>query len=372
MKPHGEPLAASRPGRAKRKRAARTLAAAALALAAASCLASCSRAASKGRGASPPADLVVYSSHSEEIARVVVSEFRGRTGLRVALVIGGTGEMLKRLRGEVGEARRRGASETCDVLWGGGAESLSANSELFERYVSPETASIADAYKSADGSWTGFTILPMAICYNTRLVSADRAPKSWKELLEPRFKGSIAYADPRVSASSYTILRTIGSAVSAGAGASREAVEAAFVANLDGKLLPESGDVFPAVASGEFLVGLYLDQGALEYAVPGSDLRIVYPKDGTSAAPDGVALARTSRHPRDARRFIDFVLGRDVALIMSARFHRRSVRLDCPPPPGQPPLSAIRLVPYDIAQAAREKEATLARFSASFDGTALP
>jgi iron(III) transport system substrate-binding protein len=351
---------------------------AAIALAAAGILSACSRSSAGDGGSGSPADLVVYTSHSEEMARAVISEFRGRTGLSVRLVQGGTVEILKRVRSESADAGRRrssegpGTGERCDVMWGGGAETLWANSELFERYVSPEAEAIAPEYKASDGSWTGFTILPMAICYNSRLLSADRAPKSWKELLEPRFKGAIAYADPRVSASSYTILRTIGTAVSSATGSSRASVEASFIRNLGGKLLPESGDVFPSVASGEYLVGLYIDQGASEYMLPGSDLKIVYPSDGTSAAPDGVALAKGALHPATARRFIDFVLGRDVAMIMSSRFQRRSVRSDCPPPPGQLPLSAIKLVPHDIALAAREKDETLARFSASFPGSALP
>ncbi|MBL8966514.1 MAG: iron ABC transporter substrate-binding protein, partial [Spirochaetaceae bacterium] len=39
-------------------------------------------------------DLVVYSSHPEELVRIVVAEFRDRTGLSVRLVQGGTGELL--------------------------------------------------------------------------------------------------------------------------------------------------------------------------------------------------------------------------------------------------------------------------------------
>lgn len=316
---------------------------------------------SKGEAAPFPEDLVVYSSHNDEIIRVVVAEFRDRSGLRVRAVEGGTGEMIDRLRAEsAGPAR-------CDVLWGGGAESLAANVDLFEPYFSPEAAAILPANKAADGSWTGFTLLPMAIGYNSLLVSGDGVPRSWAELLEPRFRGVIAFADPSVSASSYTILRTLGSALEK-EGMPRAAAEAAFVRNLDGKLMPESATVFPAVASGEFLVGLYHDEGATELMLSGSDLKIVYPSDGTSAVPDGVALVRGAPHREAAKRFIDFALSLDVAKVMGARFHRRSARIDCPTPPGQAPLSGIKLVDYDIKVAAAEKEATLARFKALRQG----
>lgn len=345
-------------------------AAAAIALAAL-ILSSCSP--SKRAGLESPGDLVVYSSHNDDIVRVITAEFRDRTGLKVRVVEGGTGEMLGRLRsesireGDSGSGHRTGGSAYCDVLWGGGAESLAANADLFDRYFSPEATAILSANKAADGSWTGFTLLPMVIGYNSRLLSEDLVPSSWADLLSPRFKGTIAYADPAVSASSYTILRTLGSALES-KGMSRQAAEAAFVRNLDGKLMPESSTVFPAVASGECLIGLYNDESAHELMLSGSDLRIVYPSDGTSAVPDGVALVRGAPHAASAKRFIDFVLSLDVAKVMGARFHRRSARMDCPTPPGQAVLSSIKLVDYDIAVAAAEEEATLSRFKALRNG----
>ncbi|MDP3177879.1 MAG: hypothetical protein Q8M76_08245, partial [Spirochaetaceae bacterium] len=77
----------------------------------------------------------------------------------------------------------------------------------------------------------------------------------------------------------------------------------------------------------------------------------------------GVALARGARKPAEAKAFIDFVLGRDVGLVMATRFLRRSARGDCPPPEGQPPVSSLRLVPYDIAESAAAKRETLLRFA---------
>ena len=302
-------------------------------------------------------DLVVYSSHPDELARVVIAEFRDRTGFRVKLVRGGTGEMLARLRSEA-----EAGEGACDVFWGGGAESLAANVDLFEPWTSSEDAAIPAVYKAADRRWNGFTVLPMVIAYNKRLLPSGRVPRSWSDLFEPYFRGSIAYADPEVSASSYTILRTLGSALSGPGGPSRAEVEEAFARALEGKVLGESAAVFPAVASGEYLVGIYHDEAAQELLIAGSDLKIVYPADGTSAVPDGVALVKACAHREAAGTFIDFVLGADVARVMGTRFHRRSVRTDSAPIPGQPALSEIRLAPYDIAEAAAEKVATLGRF----------
>jgi iron(III) transport system substrate-binding protein len=265
--------------------------------------------------------------------------------------------MLNRLRAE-------GLASPCDVFWGGGAESLAANSDLFLPRVSSEDAFIRAEWKAQDRSWTGFTVLPMVIAYNARLLPAQAVPRRWADLFEPRFQGAIAFADPGVSASSYTLLRTIEEALGARDGPARSRVEAAFARALEGRLVAVSAAVFPSVASGENLVGLYHDEAALELLSSGSDLRVVYPEDGTSAVPDGVALARASAHQKAAGDFIDFALGPDVARVVTTRFHRRSARSDTAPPLGQPPLSTIRLVAYDVQAAARDKAATLDRFAA--------
>lgn len=345
--------------------AARTMAVLALCLACGLFVPGCARGSSAGAAAGADAqspadfDLVVYSSHPDELARVVVAEFRDRTGLRVRLLRGGTGEMLARLRSE-----SEAGKVACDVFWGGGAESLAANVDLFEPWISAEDAAIPADYKAADHRWNGFTVLPMVIAYNQRLLPAGRVPRSWSDLFEPYFRGSIAYADPSVSASSYTILRTLGSALAKPGGPSRAAVEEAFARALDGKVLGESSAVFPSVASGEYLVGIYHDEAAQELLITGSDLKIVYPADGTSAVPDGVALVKDCAHRVAAGAFIDFVLGADVARVMGTRFHRRSVRTGSGPIPGQPALSEIPLAPYDIGEAAADKVATLGRFKA--------
>ena len=123
----------------------------------------------------------------------------------------------------------------------------------------------------------------MVIAYNKRLLPPGRVPRSWSDLFEPYFKGSIAYADPSVSASSYTILRTLGSALSKPGGPSRTEVEESFARALEGKVLGESAAVFPAVASGEYLVGIYHDEAAQELLIAGSDLKIVYPATAADA-----------------------------------------------------------------------------------------
>lgn len=330
------------------------LSAAAAFFAAAGTLVSCDRAARTPDEASV-ADLVVYSAHPEELVRLVVTEFRERTGLSVRLVQGGTGELLRRIRAETEEGAATG-----DLLWGGGAESLEANADLFDPYSSPEAAAVPPEYKAADASWTGFSVLPMVIVYNRRLLPEDRAPKSWADLRQPQFEGRVAYADPASSGSAYTILKTATSVLSRRFPGG--AATAAFVGFLDGRVLNESTQVIPSVASGENLVGLSFENAAAEMTTTGAEIGVAYPSDGTSAVPDGVAIIRGSPRRAAAERFVDFVLSSDVARVLSGRFGRRPARADLPPPDGLPPLADLTLISYDIRAAAKEKRELVEAF----------
>lgn len=308
----------------------------------------------------PPAeeaDLVVYSSHPADLIKTVVDEFRERTGLRVRVVADGTGALLDRLR--------RDAGRSADVLWGGGAESLVSNLDLFAAYRSPERWAIPQGLRDDQGFWTGFTVLPMVIIVNTRLVPAERMPRRWSDLANPALAGSVAFADPASSGSSYTILRTMLMA----AGAAKKPERAwnlmeGFVTSIGGAPLSESALVYRGVAAGEYLVGATYENAGADAQRLGSDVRIVYPADGTSAVPDGVAIIKARTHDEAARRFVDFVLGPDVARVVIARFKRRSARSDAPVPEGLRSLDSIPLLDYDFNAAVIERDTTIRHFAA--------
>ena len=64
------------------------------------------------------------------------------------------------------------------------------------------------------------------------------------------------------------------------------------------------------VADGEFYVGLTLEKAAVQYKDDPS-VGFVYPKDGTSAVPDGVALVKGCPNEENAKLFIDFVTSKE-------------------------------------------------------------
>ena len=62
---------------------------------------------------------------------------------------------------------------------------------LVRAYDSPERRAYQPGWKDEKGVWTSTDENFIVLGYNTRLVSAADAPKDWKDLLQPRWKGTI-------------------------------------------------------------------------------------------------------------------------------------------------------------------------------------
>lgn len=82
-------------------------------------------------------------------------------------------------------------------------------------YVSEDVAKFYPAeHKDADGQFASFRVWLSIIAYNTNLVKADDAPKSFADLLDPRWKGKIVKAHPGYSGTimtaTYQMQRDLG------------------------------------------------------------------------------------------------------------------------------------------------------------------
>ena len=295
--------------------------------------------------------LVIYTSHKEEVYGPIIKEFQQRTGIWVEVVTGGSGELLERIAMEA-----EGGQPACDLMFGGGVESLAAYEDCFEPCTPEGVENLRGVGLSEEGLWTPFSSLPLVLIYNTRLVSEGELT-GWADLLDPRWKGRIAFADPTVSGSSYTAALTLFSCIEG----DDWDILAALVDNLDGGALPDSGDVVESVRSGSRYIGVTLEETALKQRSP--ELGIVYPAEGTSAVPDGCALIKGAKHAENARAFLDFVLGRVVQELLVSDLRRRSVRTDVHAPEDLPSEAELGIIDYDVHWAGALKEEFIRRWT---------
>lgn len=296
--------------------------------------------------------LTVYTSHKQEVYEPIITEFENRTGIWVTVETGGTNELLERIASETG-------SPVCDIMFGGGVDSLESYKGYFSPYQSPEEADIDPAFLSEDHMWAPFSILPTVIIYNQKLVPAHTVT-GWRDLIDPRWKGKIAFADPSASGSSYTALATLCQIIPK----DTESVLRQFAKNLGGSQFGGSGDVVKAVADGTCFLGITLEETAMKRIAEGYDIKLLYPAEGTSAVPDGSALIKGAPHEDNAKLFLDFVLSRGAQERLAQQFYRRPVRSDIQRQKELSPLEDIALIDYSVSWASENHDHMLERWSA--------
>ena len=301
--------------------------------------------------------LVIYTSHSASVYDPIIKEFEERTGIWVQVETGGTGELLARLEEERDAPR-------CDLLFGGGADSLTARKELFAPYESPLADEIVSSFLCADNSWTPFSVLPVVLIYNPVLVRTN-PPDGWESLLDPVWQGRIAFADPAASGTGYTALATLLQALPG------DGTLEAFYRNLGGRVLSGAGkvidEVSDEVAEGSCTVGVTVEPEALAAIRAGRDVALLYPKEGTSAEADGMAVVSGCAHEENARRFIDFALGEDVQRHLAQTCQRRPVRADLYIPEEE--TGGLVLIGYDLDGAAAGRERLLSAWRSLEEGS---
>jgi iron(III) transport system substrate-binding protein len=233
-----------------------------------------------------------------------------------------------------------------------------------DTYTTAHDSVIPAAYKEPGHHWTGFTVLPMVILYNTALVKGTEIPVGWGDLLRPSYKGTIAFADPIKSGSSYTIAVTLLTVFGRDDGNGWKFLKE-FIANLDGKILSGSTAVPKGVADGEYRIGLTLEESALRYALSGAPVALVYPAEGTTAVADGSAIVRGCRHVEYAERFLDFIVGKEVQSLVISQMNRRCVRTDLSAPAGLKKIEEMKLVEYDPQWVAKNRQRIIEKWKLS-------
>ena len=315
-----------------------------------------------GEGDPQPADtdeeLVIYCPHPLEFINPIVSEFEERTGTRVYVKTGGTGELLRMV--EQQEEPR------CDIFWGGSLSTTIPKAELFSPYTSVNEGMVQPEFRNRQGNMTRFTDIPSVLMVNTNLIG-DIPVEGYQDLLRPELKGKIAMCDPATSSSAYEHLINMLYAMGEGDPEAGWDYVRAFCENLDGKLLGGSSQVYRGVAEGRFAVGLTFEEGAAHYVAAGGPVKLVYMKEGVVSTPDCVCIVKGSRHMEQAREFVDFVTGKDAQTVISGSLDRRSVRIDVEEPDYLPDKSQIHMIQADASVVWENKKQWLERFAEIFE-----
>ncbi len=291
--------------------------------------------------------VVVYTAHISAIIDKLAPRFERETGIKLEIVKAGSGDIIRRVKAEAAAAK-------ADVIWSIGGEQLEDNKDLLTAYAPKDAAALLPQYKVSP-EWLPYTGIMSVFAVNTKQLKPAEYPKTWKDLADPKWKGKISSARPDTSGSAFMQLATVLIAYGDKGWDVYNGILANFI------LSDSSGAVPRFVNDGEALVGLTLEDNALEFVKGGGNVAIVYPEDGTSTIADGIALVKGGPNAENAKTFIDWLLSKPVQTLLVEDIGRRSVRSDVALT-GLKPISEIKLVAYDVAAVAKNRNAWVAQW----------
>ncbi|MEM7261634.1 MAG: extracellular solute-binding protein [Planctomycetota bacterium] len=292
--------------------------------------------------------VVVYTALDPVFSRTIFEKFESETGIRVDAVFD---TEATKTTGLVERVRREKDRPRCDVFWNN--EVLRtvrlANDGVLEPYVSPSASAIPDHFKARSGLWTGFAARARVVAYDPARIESAEAPQRHADLLEDRWKGKIAIADPRFG--------TTGSHLACLYALWGEAEYRRFLEGLAGngaQVVGGNSVSRDRVLSGEVLLGL-TDTDDVE-VVRQRDASIAesyFPAEGTIVLPNTVAMVRGGPNPEFARKFIDFVLSEAIEAELAASKSRQiPVRASVAVPESGLRLADVPQLDVSFAEAA--------------------
>ena len=237
----------------------------------------------------------------EQVVIPLNDEFQRRYPYIVSKYIRSTSPQI--LVRATAEARAR--SVRVDVVQADVADGMK-DAGLAQPFNSPVMDEYPASYIDPDREWVSFRTSWQGIAWNTNLVSAADAPKDWEGLINPKFKGKIAWPEnPASGAARYiTHFRVMWG----------EDKALAYLKQLQAMdIRTSSGStetLMDQVATGEYAVGLtsmHLVAFAKEKGatVDGLNPEPALAKSGT------VALLKGAPNPHAAMLFLDFLLSKD-------------------------------------------------------------
>lgn len=136
-------------------------------------------------GAKTERAVVWYTSFNLDILKEFGNRFQKKYPfIKLELMRAGGGVILNRILAEV-----RAGRNAWDVASGHGLYGPLREKGLLSPYVSSEATMYPEDLRDNEGYWTGVFLQPWVLGFNTHLVKKDELPRTYQDLLDPKWKG---------------------------------------------------------------------------------------------------------------------------------------------------------------------------------------
>lgn len=239
--------------------------------------------------------VVVYGAVPPKSMGAINKPFEEKYGIKVEYWRGSTTKVLDRALTEW-----RAGRPGFDVIeTTRGLQMIMRDEGLFTKFIPPSSEKFPDQFKEKDALMTPWRVTPLTILYNTELVKKEDIPKSFEDLLDPKWKKKISMPDPSRHTTTAELLRNLEKLMG---GKWLEYVKA--LAKQEPHLVESLAPVTNVLIRGEAHVGIayvkYVKQykGPVDYVMLDKFLGIV----------NYMSVGAKAPHPHAGRLYMEYVM----------------------------------------------------------------
>jgi len=227
--------------------------------------------------------------------------------------------------------------------------------KLLLRYTPAGVDAFPSGFKDRDGYYYGLRATVNVIAYNSKIIAASEAPRTWKDLLDPKWKGRLVTAHPGYSGVIATHVLALVHLY--GWDYFRQLAQNKLM------LVQSAVDPSGVVASGERPVAVNGgDYTFYQTKKKGNPVEIVYPKEGVPLVVSPAAIAALAPHPNAAKLFTDFTFSREVQQVLADTEGLYTGHPDVTYPADKPKLGDLKLLLADPEELEKRNEELKKRF----------
>ena len=210
-------------------------------------------------------------------------------------------------------------------------------------FTPDNAAALGAAFKGLgqDGYWYPNHSTLMVIACNTQRVKPSDVPKNWPDLLDPKWKGRVAFGHPAFSG--YVGVWTVALKKQYGWDWFDK------LAKNNPRIGRSGNDPIALMNGGECDVGLAPLATVLLSASKGNPIAPVYPADGSVLCIGPSGVLANAPHPNAGRLFMNWLLSAEGAKVLADNF-QTPVRDDVPPNPAAKPVAQVKLLRLTTAE----------------------
>lgn len=296
--------------------------------------------------------VVWYCSVPIATAQKIANQFQAKTGIKVELFRSGGSNILRRFQQE-GDSGK----VFVDVLTHSDPSAANALTKkgLFVPFKATDFDKVPAEVKHPDGMHVAQRLNVMAVYVRDDMLPEADRPKTWSDLLHPKYKGKLVMPDPNFSSLLVVIAGMLGKLHG-------WQYFDKLRAN-DVMVVQSNQQVFDMVRRGERPMAMAADAA---YVGPsrkeGLKVSTLYPTDGAFVIASPSSVVKGSPNPNAAKAFAEFMLSREVQELFPGEY-LYSARTDVAGPPGHPALTEFKIHPVDYDFIEAESSRIRRRFS---------